>query len=182
VPTELADVDVVISAVNSDRPVLTVADLRAARDVSTRPLLVIDAAMPRSIEEGIASLGGVGVLDLDDIRKFAELQLEARRVEIDNVEAIIAEELERYRANARGREMAPLIAALRERADQLIEAELTRARPRIDRLGEDGDLVAEVSRRVVAKLLHEPTVQLKDAAGTPRGERLGEALRSLFDL
>jgi glutamyl-tRNA reductase len=182
VPTELADVDVVISAVNSDRPVLTVADLRAARDASTRPMLVIDAAMPRSIEEGIASLGGVGVLDLDDMRKFAELQLEARRVEIDNVEAIIAEELERYRANARGREMAPLIAALRERADQLIEAELARARPRIDRLGEDGVLVAEVSRRVVAKLLHEPTVQLKDAAGTPRGERLGEALRSLFDL
>jgi glutamyl-tRNA reductase len=182
VPTELADVDVVISAVNSDRPVLTVAEVRAARDASTRPLLIIDAAMPRSIEEGISSLGGVGVLDLDDMRQFAELQLEARRVEIDNVEVIIAEELERYRANARGREMAPLIAALRERADQLVAAELERARPKIDRLGDDGDVVAEVARRVMAKLLHEPTVQLKDAAGTARGERLGEALRSLFDL
>jgi glutamyl-tRNA reductase len=78
--------------------------------------------------------------------------------------------------------MAPLIAALRERADQLVAAELERARPKIDRLGDDGDVVAEVARRVMAKLLHEPTVQLKDAAGTARGERLGEALRSLFDL
>jgi glutamyl-tRNA reductase len=138
--------------------------------------------MPRSIEEGIASIGGVGVLDLDDMRKFAELQMDARRIEIASVEAIIAEEVERYRANARGREMAPLIAELRAKADLMIEAELARVGARVDRLGADGDVVAEVARRVVAKLLHEPTVALKDAAGTARGERLGEALRSLFDL
>jgi len=81
---------VIISAVASDQPVLTVAALRAAREVSDRPLLVIDAAMPRSIEDGIAAIGGVGVLDLDDIRKFAELQMEARRIEIESVEVIIA--------------------------------------------------------------------------------------------
>lgn len=182
IPVELADVDVVISAVASDQPVLTVAAVRAARDISDRPLLVIDAAMPRSIEEGIAAIGGVGVLDLDDIRKFAERQMQARRVEIDSVEMIVAEELERYRANARGREMAPLIAELRAKAEGLIEAELARVGTKIDRLGSEGEVVADVARRVVAKLLHEPTVALKDAAGTARGERLGEALRSLFDL
>jgi glutamyl-tRNA reductase len=182
IPVELPDVDVVISAVASDQPVLTVAAVRAARDVSDRPLLVIDAAMPRSIEEGIAAIGGVGVLDLDDIRNFAELQMQARRSEIDGVEVIIAEELERYRANARGREMAPLIAELRAKADLLIEAELARVGTKIDRMGQGGDVVADVARRVVAKLLHEPTVALKDAAGTARGERLGEALRALFDL
>jgi glutamyl-tRNA reductase len=182
IPVELADVDVVISAVASEQPVLTVAALQASRDISDRPLLVIDAAMPRSIEEGVAQLGGVGVLDLDDMRKFAELQMEARRVEIASVEVIVAEELERYRASARGREMAPLIAELRTKADLLIEAELARVGTKIERMGSDGDVVAEVARRVVAKLLHEPSVALKDAAGTARGERLGEALRSLFDL
>jgi len=182
IPSELADVDVIISAVTSDQPVLTVAAVRAAREISDRPLLVIDAAMPRSIEEGIDAIGGVGVLDLDDMRQFAELQMDARRVEIESVEVIIAEELERYRANARGREMAPLIAELRAKADLLIDAELARAGAKVDRLGADGDIVADVARRVVAKLLHEPTVALKDAAGTARGERLGEALRSLFDL
>jgi glutamyl-tRNA reductase len=179
---ELRDVDVVISAVGGDQPILTVAALRDARALASRPLLVIDTAMPRSVEEGVGELGGVGVLDLDDMRRFAEDQMEARRLEIGGVEAIIFEELERYRLNARSREVAPLVAALRERAEKLLEAELKRARPRIDRLGDDAEVVEEVARRVIAKLLHEPTVQLKRAAGSARGERLGEALRSLFDL
>ena len=145
-------------------------------------MLVIDTAMPRSVEEGVGEIGGIGVLDLDDMRRFAEAQMEKRRLEIGAVEAIIADELERYRLSARSREVAPLVAALREKAEMIIEAELERARPRIERLGDDADVVAEVARRVVAKLLHEPTVQLKSAAGSARGERLGEALRSLFDL
>ena len=182
IPTELRDVDVVISAVGGEQPILTVAALRAARSVSDRPLLVIDTAMPRSVEEGASGIAGIGVLDLDDMRRFAEAQMEARRLEIGAVESIIADELERYRLSARSREVAPLVAALREKADAIVEAELARARSRIDRLGDDADVVAEVARRVVAKLLHEPTVQLKGAAGSARGERLGEALRSLFDL
>jgi glutamyl-tRNA reductase len=182
IPTELHNVDVVISAVGGEQPILTVAGLTALRSTSDRPMLVIDTAMPRSVEEGVGEIGGIGVLDLDDMRRFAEAQMEKRRLEIGAVEAIIADELERYRLSARSREVAPLVAALREKAEMIIEAELERARPRIERLGDDADVVAEVARRVVAKLLHEPTVQLKSAAGSARGERLGEALRSLFDL
>lgn len=182
IPTEISNVDVVISAVGADQPVLTVEAIRDARKAATRPLLVIDTAMPRSVEEGVGELGGVGVLDLDDMRRFAEAQMAARRLEIGSVEAIIREELERYRTNARSREVAPLVAALRKKAEGIIADELERVGQKIDRLGEDRDVVADVARRVVQKLLHEPTVQLKQAAGSARGERLGEALRSLFDL
>ncbi len=180
---ELESLDVVISAVVSDQPVLTLEALRAARGRVDRPLLVIDAAVPRSVEASIAYLEGVELLDLDDMRRYAESQMEARRGEVEGVEVIVAEELERFRVNVRNREVAPLVAALRSRGEQFLTAELERAKPRIDRLSdEDGELVAEVARRVVAKLLHTPTVQLKQAAGSARGERLSEALRSLFDL
>ena len=75
------------------------------------------------------------------------------------------------------------MAALRARAESIRRAELERQRARLERLGPEArEIVETVTQRTVAKLLHEPTVRIKDAAGSPRGERLAEALRSLFDL
>jgi glutamyl-tRNA reductase len=99
------------------------------------------------------------------------------------VRAVLDEELERYRASATARSAAPVVAALRNRAEAIRRAELDRQRARLDALGPEArEMVELVTQRTVAKLLHEPTVRLKDAAGSPRGERLAEALRSLFDL
>ena len=107
----------------------------------------------------------------------------SRRREIPVVQAVLAEELERYRVSAAGRSAAPVVAALRARAESIRRAELDRQTARLDALGPDArQLVESVTQRTVAKLLHEPTVRVKEAAGSPRGERLAEALRSLFDL
>jgi glutamyl-tRNA reductase len=96
---------------------------------------------------------------------------------------VLAEELERYRTTSAGRLAAPVVSALRDRADELRLAELERYAGRLAALDpEDRVLVETITRRVVAKLLHQPTVRVKDAAGSPRGERLAEALRTLFDL
>jgi glutamyl-tRNA reductase len=117
------------------------------------------------------------------VRRYAEEQMAGREGEVPAVRAILAEELERYRASAAGRLAAPVVAALRDRGEQLRAAELDRYRSRLDGMSaEDRELVELVTRRVVAKLLHDPTVRVKQAAGSPRGERLAEALRALFDL
>jgi glutamyl-tRNA reductase len=156
---------------------------RAATSQETPPLVVVDLAVPRDVDPVVGSLSGVVRLDVEDVRRYAEEQMAGREGEVPAVRAILAEELERYRLSAAGRLAAPVIAALRERGERLRTAELERYRSRLDAMAaEDRELVEVVTRRVVAKLLHDPTVRVKQAAGSPRGERLAEALRTLFDL
>jgi glutamyl-tRNA reductase len=156
---------------------------RAATSQETPPLVVVDLAVPRDVDPVVGSLSGVVRLDVEDVRRYAEERMAGREGEVPAVRAILAEELERYRLSAAGRLAAPVIAALRERGERLRTAELERYRSRLDAMAaEDRELVEVVTRRVVAKLLHDPTVRVKQAAGSPRGERLAEALRTLFDL
>ena len=147
------------------------------------PIVVVDLAIPRDVDPSVDALGGVVRLDVEDVRRYAEEQMAGREGEVPAVRVILAEELDRYRSTAAGRLAAPVVAALRERAESLRAAEIDRYRSRLETLSpEDRDLIDSVTRRVVAKLLHDPTVRLKEAAGSPRGERLAEALRALFDL
>jgi glutamyl-tRNA reductase len=156
---------------------------RTMRSRPGRPLLVVDVAVPRDVDPAVADLEGVSLLDVEDVRRFAETQMSTRRGEIPAVRAVLTEELERYRASSAARSAAPVVAALRMRAESIRRAELERQRARLDALGPEArEIVDTVTRRTVAKLLHEPTVRIKDAAGSPRGERLAEALRRLFDL
>jgi glutamyl-tRNA reductase len=181
---EVADADVVVTATAGDDVILTkdaIAGLMAGR--SARPLVVVDAAMPRDVDPGVGAITGVSLSNLDDLRRFAESEMAARRAEVGRVNEIIDAELDRYYANARARSAAPVIASLRAHAEALRGAELEHFRARLERLDEeDRELVDVLSKRLVQKLLHEPTVQLKKSAGTNRGERLTETVRSLFDL
>ncbi len=128
-------------------------------------------------------LDGVTVLDLDDLRAFARAGLDERRREVSRVRAIIDEEVADYLGDALARQVAPTISALHDRADGIRQAELDRFRARLEGLEpRQREAVEALTRGIVAKLLHEPTVRLKDTAGTPRGDRLAEGLRLLFDL
>jgi glutamyl-tRNA reductase len=139
--------------------------------------------MPRDVDPGVADLDGVTLLDLDDLKAFVAEGLDERRKEVTRVGAIIAEEVDRYLARSTAREMAPAITALRRRADEIRAAELARYRARLDSLDDrEREAVEALTKGIVAKLLHEPTVRLKAAAGDPSGMRLTEALRTLFDL
>ncbi|MGD0439820.1 MAG: glutamyl-tRNA reductase [Acidimicrobiales bacterium] len=181
---ELGRADVVLTSTAAPDLVLDAA--RVGRTMQQRPgrsLLVVDVAVPRDVDPAVADIDGVSLLDVEDVRRFAEAQMSTRRAEIPAVRAMLDEELERYRASATARSAAPVVAALRNRAEAIRRAELDRQRARLDALGPEArEMVELVTQRTVAKLLHEPTVRLKDAAGSPRGERLAEALRSLFDL
>lgn len=184
VTEQLASVDVLLTSTNAPGVIVEHADLEpvvAAR--AGRPLLVVDVAMPRNVDPGVSELSGVTVLDLDDLKGFVARGIGERRKEMGRVQAIIADEVERYLARSTAREMAPAITALRERAEAIRIAELERYRTRLDGLDDrQRDAVEAISRGIVAKLLHEPTVQLKAAAGDQAGLRLTEALRTLFDL
>jgi glutamyl-tRNA reductase len=181
---ELARADLVLTSTAAPNVVLDVARVRRTmRSRPDRPLLVVDVAVPRDVDPAVADLEGVSLLDVEDVRRFAEARMSTRRGEIPAVRAVLTEELERYRASYAARSAAPVVAALRMRAETIRRAELDRQRARLEALGPEArEIVETVTQRTVAKLLHEPTVRIKDAAGSPRGERLAEALRSLFDL
>jgi glutamyl-tRNA reductase len=184
VPDELADVDVLLTSTGAQALMIEVADLApvmAARP--DRPLLVVDIAMPRDVEAAVGDLQGVTLLDMDDLRAFAERGVAERRREVGKVEAILEDEMQGYLGASSAREVAPTIVALRERAEATRRAELDRFRSRLTYL-EPSELeaVEALSRSLVAKLLHDPTVALKGAAGSSKGDRLIAALRELFGI
>jgi glutamyl-tRNA reductase len=182
--TVLGEVDLLLTSTGSPALLLDATDVEAAMDVRDhRPLLLIDLAVPRDIDPAAGDVDGVTLLDMDDLRAFAEVGLAGRRREVTAVEELIAEELDRFTAVASAREVAPLVAALHARADDIRRAELDRFRSRLSTLDDDQrEAVEALTRAMLAKVLHDPTVGLKGAAGSPRGERLADAVRHLFGL
>lgn len=150
---------------------------------SGQPLLIVDIAVPRDVDPEVAQLDGITLLNMDDIGAFVDDAMASRVREIGDVKSILAEETDRYRASTSAREVAPLVAALRRQADEIGSRELDRFATQLAALDpEQRAMVESLVRGVVNKLLHEPTVRLKDAAGHARGDRLAESLRDLFDL
>ncbi len=185
-PRVLADADAVIVTTGASMPLLDASQLEKATartNAHDRNLVVIDMGMPRNVHPSASALENVMLFDMEDLSSHAELALIGRQGELTAAHQVVLQEVERYRANERARSAAPVVSALRQRLDELLRAELVRHRSRLAGLDEQQRQVVEaVARDVLAKLAHPPTVVLKEAAGTPRGERLVEALRTLFDL
>jgi len=182
---ELDVADVVFTSVSSARPIVERSLLEAAmgRRAAGGPLLVVDLGVPRNVEPSASEIAGVTLLDMDALRAAVEGVLSGRQGEVAQAREIVSDEVERYRAASRARGAAPVVSALRGQAELARRAEFDRQRAkRSDLTDEQWEQVDAVTRAMVAKLLHQPTMTLKDAAGTPRGERLIESLRTLFDL
>ena len=178
----LATSDVVLACTASGESIVTAADIVAA-DRAGSPLLVVDIAVPRSVERAAAQLDGLTLLDLDDLRDWADRGLALRAAETDRVRAIVEEEIERFTLESTARQAAPLVAQLHERAEEVRTSELARFAGRLSTLGTaERDLVEALTRTLVAKLLHAPSVRLRHDAGTPKGERNAAAVSDLFDL
>ena len=182
--THLTEVDVLLCSTGAGEAIIDRDDMVAVMEAREgRSLLVVDVAMPRDVAPSARNLDGVTVLDLDDLKAFAAAGVAQRKSEIAKVAEIVTGEVDRYLASSAERQVAPLVVALRERAEALRQAELDRYRNRLGDLSErEREAVEAVTRGVLAKLLHEPTMAVKESAGTPRGDRLAEALRTLFDL
>lgn len=183
-PAALAEADIVLASTGAPHAVLGVADVaRALACRPERPLVAVDIAVPRDIDPTVADLDGVTLFDMTDLQAHAEAAMDGRRREIPKVEAIIDEEIERYRQVAAHREVAPVVAGLHQRAEAIRVAETARLEGRLVGLDDrQRRAVESLTRGIVAKLLHEPTVKLKRAAAEERADDLAAALEELFDL
>lgn len=183
-PEVLSSVDVLLTATDSTEVHVERDDIEAVMDRRDgAPLLVVDVAVPRDVDPGASQVPGVTLLDMDDLKRFTEDSLHERRREVSRVQGIIIDELERFQTDRTARELTPLVTSLRQRGESIRTAELERFRAKLDALDpESRNAVEALSQGIVNKLLHEPTVRLKDAAGTARGELYADALATLFDL
>ena len=139
---------------------------------------------PANVDPAGGAIEGVTLLDIDDLGPSSGPTSTTGAGGRPGPGHRSTSELERYGSESTAREVAPLVLGMRRQAEAVRRAELDRVAGRLAGLDErQRDAVEALTRAIVAKLLHEPTVQLKDAAGTPRGERLADALRrDLFDL
>jgi len=146
-------------------------------------LLILDVAMPRDVAANVGELPGVELCDLDAIGAFVAKGLESRAGEVHQVNQIITEEMQRHLREVGKQSVSPLITSFRSQVEQLRADEMTRQANKLADLTPDQRAaVDEATRAVLNKVLHEPTMRLKDSANSLRGERLAAALRELFDL
>lgn len=183
-PAALAAADVVISCTGAAGPVITldVASAALATRTGAGPLVIMDLAMPRDVEPGVADLPGAVLIGMDQLREHASA---IAGDDVTAVRDILEAELAGYQSAIDAARVAPTVVALRAKAAKVVDAELARLAGRLSADGVSGhalDEIGQTVRRVVDKLLHAPTVRVKELAGSPGGEEYAAALRVLFDL
>jgi glutamyl-tRNA reductase len=180
----LAWADVAVTATSSETPVVsaeTVAAAMAGRE--DRPLVVVDLAVPADVERSAGEVAGVRLFDVDDLRAGLDDAMASRLREVPKVEAVVADEIEAFGRRYRELDVEPLVAALRRRAESIREQELERTlRDLGDVDSETADRIEHLSRALVKKLLHEPTVRLRARAGEGDADDVAAAVRELFGL
>jgi len=185
-PAALATADLAVSCTGAVRPVVSLADVHHAlasggRDELARPLVICDLGMPRDIDPAVSGLPGVSVIDMDRVQR--EPSARAAAADAEAARQIVAAEVATYLASQRMAEVTPTVTALRRRAADVVESELLRLDHRLPGLDDaQRDEVGRAVRRVVDKLLHAPTVRIKQLAAAPGGDTYAEALRELFEL
>lgn len=177
----LGDADVVVSSTSAPGFVLTGERLATAlRARRGRPVLFVDLAVPRDVDPTLASVDGCFVYDVDDLEAVVSAALEGRRAEAVHAERIVAAEAERFRAWQASLAVVPAIASLRARAEEIRSAELARVEGRLPE--SERAVVDTVTTQIVNKLLHLPTIRMKEAAVTPDGLVYADVVRHLFGL
>ena len=179
-PSAMAEADIVISSSAATEFLIGPGDVKqAVAGRNGRPLLLIDIAVPRDIDPSVREFPQVHLFDIDDLLAVVEENRNSRRKELRKVETIVDEGVGRFSAWLRERGVVPTVAALRERADELREAEVSRTLRRMPGLTDDQRAsVDAMANAIVKKLLHEPIARLKGADG----ERYAGTLRELFAL
>jgi glutamyl-tRNA reductase len=180
----LATAEVIVSATNSPHHVIEAEDLAFRRGCSEPgQLLLIDLAVPRDIAPECRDEQGVILHDVDDVQRQVERNAGVRQAEGRQAEVILDAELERFEAWLASLEVLPTVAALREFADEVVERVIAENRNRWHDLGDaDRTRVEAMARTVAGRMLHTPTMKLREVAGSDRAYESVNALRELFAL
>ncbi len=180
----LTQVDMLLTATGASQIIVEAVhfdDVIAQR--AGRPLLIVDIAVPRDVDPSVAQIDGVTLLDMDDLTRFAAAGRQERQDEVILVQQIINAEVKRYSQSAIARSAAPLITAMRSSVEVAADAELKRIFARHpDWDDAHRTAVRVMTKSLVAKFLHKPTMALKDTAGTDEGLQLTDSVRRLFDI
>ncbi len=175
----IAEADVLITAASTPAPIVGINCIAERK----RPLVIVDIAVPRNVDTAVANLPHVHLFDVDDLQATLDESLAARQAEVPCVEAIILQEKDNFNTQLRELTVKPLIVDMRRKADQIREAELERT---LRHLGElDPQTLAHIqhfSRSLVNKLLHEPTLRLKEKASKEQADDYAATVRDLFGL
>jgi glutamyl-tRNA reductase len=180
----LADVDVLVCSTAAPRTVVSVEQIRPALAArGDRPLCILDIALPRDVDPAVRELANVFLYDLDDLQSVVSTNIDRRRGALPTAEQLIAGEVERYWDWVAGLAAVPVLTEFRARMDELRERELADALRRLRHLPpSERAVVEELSRSLMNKFLHDPTVRLRSAAANGRGLGIVDAVRYLFGL
>jgi glutamyl-tRNA reductase len=176
---ELRGAAIVISSTDAPHPILGAREIAPVMaDRLGRPMVVVDISVPRDVDAAIAGVPGVALFDIDDLERVVEANLNGRRLEAERGEGFVIGAVQGFSAWRRGLSAAPAITSLRQRAEAIRQGELARIEGQWDGLSEaDRERLDALTKGIVNKLLHEPTVRVRAAA-----ESDGEALRHLESL
>jgi glutamyl-tRNA reductase len=187
-PNELAIADIVVSCTSSPHQLVGREELALVLDeraggAAARPLVIIDIAVPRDIDSGVRDLPGVTLYDMDDLEHEVARNMSVRAAEAERARALVERDVERFEGWLASLEVLPTIRGLRERADAIVEQVLAENAPRWESLSSaDRDRLAAMSRALVARLFHEPTMRLRDGAEDESSYVHVAVLRELFGL
>jgi glutamyl-tRNA reductase len=183
-PAQLAAADIVVSSTGSPHTLVGREEMETVMELrENRPLLLIDIAVPRDIEAAVRMLPGVTLYDMDDLQRQVARNLSVRQAEASSARSLVEEEAQRYENWLATLEVVPTIAALRERGESIVEQVLRENESRWESLSDaDRERLAVMSRAIVSRLLHEPTVRLKAVTEGDSGYAYLQAVRELFGI
>jgi glutamyl-tRNA reductase len=180
----LASADAVITATGAPHPVLYLDDMRrvvALRD--GKPLVMIDIAVPRDIDDAVQTLDEVVLYDIDELQNVVDENLAQRKAAVPLVEKIIKAEVAKFSDWLHERKVTPVIRDLRREVQQVVQAELDAALSKLEHLGEaERKIMERMAHRIVNKVLHTPTISLRAHAANGNADDYAEMVRDLFDL
>jgi glutamyl-tRNA reductase len=183
-PAALTAADIVVTATGASETVLTRARVEEAMHPRRgRPLFIIDIAVPRDVEASVGTLEQVFLYNIDDLQTIVQDNLTRRSAELERAERIVAEEVGRFIAWMQSREIIPTVIALRERFENIRQAELQRLQPKLANLPPDARArIDEITHLIIEKLLLTPTEQLKAVGDETMAVAYSDALNRLFSL
>jgi len=183
-PARMEEADIVVSSTNSPHHIVEREELEVVMKArEDRPLMMVDLAVPRDIEPGCREVQGVTLHDVDDVQAIAERNASGRAAEATRAERLVEAELARFEAWIGSLEVVPTVAALRKRADEIVERVLAENDGRWESVSAaDRERIEALAGAIASRMLHEPTLRLKRSSGEDASYAYVSALRELFSL
>src|SRR3990172_7236475 len=183
-PSALPDVDIVISSTGAPEPIVRVDVVRAALHARrSRPIFIIDIAVPRDVERGVNDLENVFCYDIDDLRQVVDANIRERLREAEQAELLVQREVDRFGARLKDLEVVPTIVQLREKLESIRQAEVAKTLSRLPHAPEETRAAVEaMSNAIVNKILHTPITKLRQSSRSGHERSWVEAVQELFGL